>query len=138
MGGDCWAQRGPYREDLEAAFREMQARELERRGIPGTIEELWHDEDWIEEIMTGGTASVLDQAEFAGPGGPDGAACLRPLSDAEVRAWAPGGRPTAAEWEAALDSDALDYPMRSAARCTVLYDERGEPAEIGYWGVTAD
>jgi len=62
---------------------------------------------------------------------------MRPLTDEEVRAWAPHGRPTYEEWDAALDSEQLDFPGRARGNCTVLYRD-GRPAQIAYWGVTAD
>ncbi|MFE6337387.1 hypothetical protein ACFVP3_20965 [Streptomyces sp. NPDC057806] len=62
---------------------------------------------------------------------------MRPLTDHEVRAWAPNGRPTQAEWVDALASERLDYPGRGRGNCTVLHSD-GQPVEIAYWGVTAD
>ncbi|MFD9567069.1 hypothetical protein [Streptomyces sp. NPDC059994] len=63
---------------------------------------------------------------------------MRPLTDREVRAWAsPTGQPTHAQWADALDSETLHFPARGCGNCTVLYDD-GQPAQIGYWGVTAD
>ncbi|MFE9809924.1 hypothetical protein [Streptomyces sp. NPDC005548] len=61
---------------------------------------------------------------------------MRPLTDEEIRAFAPDGRPTVEGWEAALDDEGL-FPDRAQGRCTVLYTD-GEPTHIGYWGVTAD
>ncbi|WP_055525446.1 hypothetical protein [Streptomyces graminilatus] len=62
---------------------------------------------------------------------------MRPLTDGEVRAWAPDARPTCADWDDALDSGRLTFPDRALGNCTVLY-RNGLPAQIGYWGTTAD
>ncbi|MFF9474665.1 hypothetical protein ACF1E9_18845 [Streptomyces roseolus] len=140
MGGDCWWQTGPYEADLAVAFRRAQEDELDKddRGFPGrTIDELWRSEDWAEYIFTGGTATVLDQVRTVDATEPETGPYMRPLTGEEVRAWCPHGKPTAAEWTAALGADLDLYPSRGLGRCTVLY-EGGEPTRIGYWGVTAD
>ncbi|MFF7812268.1 hypothetical protein ACFZCF_10135 [Streptomyces sp. NPDC007945] len=140
MGGDCWWQTGPYEADLAVAFRRAQEDELaeDDRGFPGrTIDELWRSGDWAEYIFTGGTATVLDQVRTADATEPETGPYMRPLTEEEVRAWCPHGKPTAAEWTAALGADLDLYPSRGLGRCTVLY-EGGEPTRIGYWGVTAD
>ncbi|MGW7405063.1 hypothetical protein ACWGI9_15245 [Streptomyces sp. NPDC054833] len=140
MGGDCWLNTGPYQRDLAAAFRQAQDAELARddHGFPGrTIEELWRDPAWHEYIFTGGTYSVLDFPLLIDPEDPEDGPFMRPLTDAEIRAWSPDGRPTHADWLDALNSDRLDFPSRAQGRCTVLYAD-GQPAQIGYWGVTAD
>ncbi|MFI8322667.1 hypothetical protein [Streptomyces sp. NPDC085529] len=143
MGGNSWWRTGPYEDDLAVAFRRAQEAELARddRGFPGrTVEELWRSEDWAEYVFTGGTATVLDQIRTVAATEPEEGPYMRPLTEEEVRAWCPHGRPTRAEWEAALRADAyLDdlFPTRGLGRCTVLYED-GAPAEIGYWGVTAD
>ncbi|MFE9597724.1 hypothetical protein [Streptomyces hokutonensis] len=59
------------------------------------------------------------------------------LCEDEVRDWAPEGRPTRERWIAALRSGAATFPGRGTGRCTILYRD-DEPAEIGYWGCTAD
>lgn len=141
MGGNAWENTGPYQVDLAAAFREAQERELARddQGFPGrTIDELWEDPDWQEYIFTGGTCSVLDFFAFtAGDGLQNEGGSMRLLSDAEVRAWAPGGRPTYAEWQDALRSGDLFDLDRGCGNCAVLYRD-GQPAEVAYWGITAD
>ncbi|MER6275678.1 hypothetical protein [Streptomyces sp. 900105245] len=140
MGGNCWTDTGPYQEDLAAAFRRAQAEELAADdhgfGAGRTAEELWRDPDWQEYILTGGTGSVLDFPLMTDAADPDDGPFLRPLTEAEIRAFAPGGRPTLAEWDAALDDGRLDFPDRARGRCTVLYTD-GEPTGIGYWGCTA-
>ncbi|MEW2511944.1 hypothetical protein [Streptomyces sp. NPDC046870] len=131
---------GRYQPDLAAAFRHEQEAEPARddHGFPGrTVEELWRDEEWMEYVYTGGTASVLDQSVMVAATGTGGGPYMRPLTDAEVRAWAPDGRPTHAVWRAALDADRLPFPDRACGNCTVLYDGNG-PAGIAYRGVTAD
>ncbi|MEV5610398.1 hypothetical protein [Streptomyces sp. NPDC052225] len=141
MGGNAWATTGAYQADLAAAFRAEQERELaaDDHGFAGrTIEELWDDPEWHEYIFTGGTATVLDLVCLVEATDRDPGPVMRPLTDAEIRAWCPGGRPTHAEWEAALDTDVLDYPARGCGNCTVLHDEEGRPTRIAYWGVTAD
>jgi hypothetical protein len=113
-GGNEWTSTGPYQRDLESAFRQAQEQELAKNdhGFPGRdIVDLWEDDGWREYILTGGTSSVLD--------------------------WAPEGRPTRERWTAALRSGAASFPGRGTGRCTILYRD-GEPAEIGYWGCTAD
>lgn len=140
MGGNGWYQTGPYQEDLAAAFRQAQEQELAKdcHGFEDrTIDELWGDEDWQEYIMTGGTGTVLDQVHLVDPTYSQGGPFMRPLTEGEVRAWSPSGRPTEAEWLGAMESDRLEFPERACGNCTVLYDE-GHPAQIGYWGVTAD
>ena len=140
MGGNGWYQKGPYQADLEAAFRQAQAEELARddQGFPGqAIDELWQDPEWQEFILTGGTGTVLDQAFLVEPTQTEQGPLMRPLTDAEVRAWCPGGRPTEAEWLDAMDAEEFDFPERGGGNCTVLYDG-GRPVRIGYWGVTAD
>ncbi|GGW30676.1 hypothetical protein GCM10010503_02850 [Streptomyces lucensis JCM 4490] len=141
MGGNGWTQTGPYQRDLEAAFRRAQEAELAQddHGFgPGrTVEELWLDPAWHEYIFTGGTGSVLDFPAMTDPSDTDDGPFMRPLSEAEIRAFAPDGRPTYADWDEALDSERLDFPDRAQGRCTVLYTD-GEPTHIGYWGVTAD
>ncbi|CAM5583941.1 hypothetical protein BOQ63_002415 (plasmid) [Streptomyces viridifaciens] len=139
MGGSGWAETGPYQEDLGAAFRQAQARELAKddHGFPGqSISELWRDEDWQEYILTGGTGTVLDFYALIDAEGGDDVAMMRPLTGGEVRSWAPNGRPTREQWEAALPQ-LLNPVGRGIGRCTVLYQD-GEPAEIAYWGCTAD
>ncbi|MFE0458870.1 hypothetical protein ACFW1A_06360 [Kitasatospora sp. NPDC058965] len=139
MGGDGWATTDSYQQDLALAFRQAQERELARddRGFPGmSIAELWRDESWQEFILTGGTATVLDFYALIDAGAADDTAMLRPLTEAEVRTWAPEGRPTREQWDAALDHLLSDVG-RGSGHCTVLYLD-GEPAEIAYWGCTAD
>lgn len=140
MGGNAWYQTGPYQEDLMAAFRQAQEQELsnDSHGFEGrTIDELWEGEDWQEYILTGGTGTVLDQITVVDAGHSEWGPFMRPLTEAEVRAWCPSGRPTEAEWLDALKSDRLDYPERACGNCNVLYHD-GKPTKIGYWGVTAD
>lgn len=140
MGGNAWTDTGPYQPDLAAAFRQAQEDELARdnHGFEGrTIEELWHDPEWHEYIFTGGTGTVLDFPFMIEAAATDRGPFMRPLTDAEVRRWAPHGRPTYEEWDAALDSEHLDFPDRGQGNCTVLYHD-GRPTQIAYWGVTAD
>lgn len=140
MGGDAWTQTGPYQPDLPAAFRAAQERELalDDHGFAGrTIAELWADTEWHEYIYTGGTGTVLDFPLMIEPTCTDDGPFMRPLTDGEVRAWAPDGMPTYEQWDAALDSDQLEFPARAHGLCTVLY-HGGRPTKIGYWGVTAD
>ena len=140
MGGDGWSQTGPYQQDLAAAFRQAQGQELARdsHGFDGlTMDELWQDEEWREYIMTGGTGTVLDQIRVVDATHIEWGPFMRPLTDAEVRAWCSNRRPTEAEWLDALKAGRLDYPERAGGNCTVLYHER-QPVQIGYWGVTAD
>lgn len=81
---------------------------------------------------------MLDYFEFvSGQGRQNEAGRMRLLTDAEIAAWAPSGRPTYAEWIDALDSDELWDLDRACGNCVVLYRD-GRPAEIGYWGITAD
>jgi len=95
VGGDGWAKTGPYQKDLAAAFRQAQEQELAKGihdGQGRTIDQLWEDPDWREYIFTGGTASTLDFFEFSvGEGQQNEGGRMRLLTDAEVRAWAPGG-----------------------------------------------
>lgn len=142
MGGDGWSQTGPYQQVLAAAFRQAQEQEQElardRHGFDGlTVDGLWEDEEWREYIMTGGTGTVLDQIRVVDAAHSEWGPFMRPLTEVEVRAWCPGGRPTEAEWLDALKAERLEYPERACGNCTVLYHE-GQPAQIGYWGVTAD
>jgi len=140
MGGNEWTATGPYQKDLESAFRQAQEQQLAENdhGFPGRdIVELWEDDDWREYILTGGTSSVLDFYDLVDAASGDDFAMMRPLTEGEVRDWAPEGRPTREQWVAALRTWALDFPGRGAGRCTILYRD-GEPAEIGYWGCTAD
>ncbi|NUK03376.1 hypothetical protein [Streptomyces lunaelactis] len=140
MGGDAWWQTGPYQHDLAAAFRQAQEQELakDNHGFEGrTIEELWQDADWKEYILTGGTATVLDLVHIVDSAYTEWGPFMRPLTVGEVRAWAPSGRPTHAEWVDALEAERQPYPGRACGNCTVLYRD-GRPAEMGYWGVTAD
>ena len=141
MGGNCWTDTGPYQEDLAAAFRRAQAEELAKDdhgfGEGRTVEELWEDPAWHEYIFTGGTATVLDFPLMIDAEDPDPGPFMRPLTEAEIRAFAPDGRPTYADWDEALDCERLDFPDRAQGRCTVLYTD-GEPTQIAYWGVTAD
>ncbi|MFI2733828.1 hypothetical protein [Streptomyces sp. NPDC018711] len=140
MGGDCWWQTGPYDSDPAVAFRRAQEAELAKddHGFPGrTVAELWDSEDWAEFIFTGGTATVLDQIHTVDATEPERGPYMRPVTEEELRAWCPHGKPTSAEWETALRADHELFPRRGLGRCTVLYAD-GEPSEIGYWGVTAD
>jgi hypothetical protein len=141
MGGDGWSATGPYQQDLAAAFRQEQDRELAENdhGFAGrTIDELWRDPAWNEYIFTGGTGSVLDFFEFtAGEGVQNEGGRMRLLTDGEARDFAPGGKPTRAEWEDGLRNGWLSHLERAEGNCVVLYRD-GQPAEIGYWGVTAD
>ncbi|MFJ6382596.1 hypothetical protein ACIQI7_21645 [Kitasatospora sp. NPDC092039] len=138
MGGNEWTMTGPYQEDLAAAFRQAQDLELVRddRGFPGRgIVELWQDATWQEYIGTGGTGTVLDFYELAVTED-DAPFVMRPLSQHEVLAWAPDGRPTREQWDAAKRR-LLEPVGRGKGRCTVLYRD-GRPSEVGYWGCTAD
>jgi hypothetical protein len=140
MGGDAWRHTGPYQPDLAAAFRQAQEEELvkDNHGFEGrSVEELWRDPTWHEYIFTGGTGTVLDFPLMIEATDTDSGPFIRPLTDREVRAWAPNCRPTYEEWDDALDSYRLDFPGRTQGNCTVLYRD-GQPAQIGYWGVTAD
>ncbi|MFJ9446940.1 hypothetical protein ACIRRH_34555 [Kitasatospora sp. NPDC101235] len=139
MGGNGWASTGPYQENLGAAFRQAQEQELAKddHGFPGrSIVELWKDEAWQEYILTGGTCTVLDFFALIDAEAGDDIALMRPLTEDEIRSWAPDGRPTREQWDAALGR--LLHPVgRGSGRCTVLY-RGGEAAEIAYWGCTAD
>jgi hypothetical protein len=139
MGGDGWSRTGPYQQDLAAAFRQAQERELAGNDefAGQTIEQLWQDEEWVEYILTGGTGTVLDQVRLVDPTRRDDGPFMRPLTDEEIRAWCPGARPTHDQWLAALASGALPFPGRAAGNCVVLYRD-GEPELVGYWGTTAD
>ncbi|MBF9070392.1 hypothetical protein [Streptacidiphilus fuscans] len=142
MGGSTWWATGPYQEDLAAAFQQAQERELRSRDLPDsadlTVAELWQDEDWREYVFTGGTASVLDFYAFTtDPDARDGVGVMRLLTDQQARGSFSGGRPDFAAWNDALLADNLPFPPRACGNCTVLYRD-GQPAEIGYWGVTAD
>ncbi|MEU6812459.1 hypothetical protein ABZ920_26480 [Streptomyces sp. NPDC046831] len=140
MGGNAWRDTRPYQRDLEAAFRQAQEEELARdnHGFEGrSLEELWRDPDWQEYILTGGTGTVLDFPCMIEGTDTDNGPFMRLLTDDEVRAWAPHGRPTYAEWDAALHSERLGFPGRAEGNCTVLYRD-GRPVQIAYWGVTAD
>ncbi|MER7540739.1 hypothetical protein ABTX77_39140 [Streptomyces sp. NPDC097704] len=140
MGGKGWTETGPYQEDLAAAFRQAQGQELTKddHGFPGRgIVELWEeDERWREYILTGGTCTVLDFYELIDADEGDQYAMMRPLTEDEIRSWAPDGRPTRDQWDAATDR-LLTSIGRGIGQCTVLYRD-GEPAEIAYWGCTAD
>ncbi|MFH9355226.1 hypothetical protein [Kitasatospora sp. NPDC017646] len=62
MGGSGWAETGPYQEDLGAAFRQAQARELAKddHGFPGqSISELWRDE--TKALKTGDRSADRDE-----------------------------------------------------------------------------
>ncbi|MFG3130871.1 hypothetical protein [Streptomyces tendae] len=140
MGGNEWTATGPYQRDPAAAFRQAQGQELAKddHGFPGrSIVDLWEDDDWREYILTGGTCSVLDFYALIAPETGDRFAMVRPLTDDEVRSWAPEGRPTRAQWDAALRTQTLSFPGRGSGRCTILYRD-GEPAEVAYWGCSAD
>ncbi|MFD9213789.1 hypothetical protein ACFVY9_11890 [Streptomyces sp. NPDC059544] len=140
MGGDQWCHTGPYRDDLAVAFRQAQEDELakDNRGFEGqSIEALWEDRNWLEFILTGGTGTVLDQAHVVDPTHSEWGPFMRPLADDEIRAWCPSGRPTHVEWIEAVKSRRLPFPGRAGGNCTVLYED-GRPAQIGYWGTTAD
>ncbi|MFF2080803.1 hypothetical protein ACFVXG_39305 [Kitasatospora sp. NPDC058162] len=139
MGGNEWAATGPYQQDLEAAFRQAQAQELaaDDHGFPGqSITELWRDEAWQEYILTGGTCTVLDFYALIDAEADDDIAVMRPLTENEIRSWAPDGRPTHERWEASM-RQLLDPVGRGVGRCTVLY-RHDEPVEIAYWGCSAD
>lgn len=140
MGGNEWTGIGPYEKDLAVAFRQAQEQELAKddQGFTGqSIVDLWEDDDWREYILTGGTGTVLDFYALIDAAAGDEFAMMRPLTEDEVRSWIPEGRPTHEQWDAALRTDDLSFPGRGTGRCTVLYRD-GEPAEIGYWGCTAD
>src|SRR6201999_3152872 len=110
MGGSQWISKGPYQKDLESAFRQAQERELAKddHGFPGRdIVDLWEDDDWREYILTGGTSSVLDFYDLVDAGSGDDFAMMRPLTEDEVRGWAPEGRPTRERWVTALRTWAL-------------------------------
>ncbi|MFF2213812.1 hypothetical protein [Streptomyces antibioticus] len=110
----------------------------DNHGFEGrSVEELGQDTEWHEYDFTGGTGTVLDFPLMIEAGDNDDGPFIRPLTDDEVRAWAPHGWPTYDEWDAALDSERLDFPGRAQGNCTVLYRD-GRPMQIGYWGVTAD
>ncbi|MCD0482538.1 hypothetical protein LO771_09015 [Streptacidiphilus sp. ASG 303] len=136
MSGDRWYRSGPWAEDLSAAFRRAQEEGLadvgggfEGRDIDG----LWADGAWCEYMATRGTGSAASLHLLIDPEAEEEWATLRPLTGEEVRAWAPGGRPTRAEWLEARENGRIGYPAHGRGRCTVLYAD-GEPVEVMYWG----
>ncbi|MFE0452146.1 hypothetical protein ACFW2D_12765 [Streptomyces sp. NPDC058914] len=73
----------------------------DNHGFEGrSVEELWRDPKWQEFIFTGGTGTVLDFPLMIEAADTDDGPFMRPLTDGEVRAWAPHGRPTYEEWDA--------------------------------------
>jgi hypothetical protein len=145
VGSSEWTATGPYQEDLGAAFRQAQELELELElelaeddhGFPGRgIVDLWEDEGWQEYILTGGTCTVLDFYALIEAAAGDQLAMMRPLTEEEIRSWAPDGRPTREQWNTSIRR-LLNPVGRGIGQCTVLYQD-GEPAEIAYWGCTAD
>ncbi|MER7764062.1 hypothetical protein [Streptomyces sp. NPDC097619] len=141
MGGETWTQTGPY-PDPAAAFRQAQETSLAaldpRFGFADRpLEDLWRDPAWHEFIFTGGTATVLDFPHTIDATDHDDGPYMRPLTEAETRAWSPTGRPTEQDWEAALDSGRLNHPARAQGNCVTLY-YNGHPTKTAYWGTTAD
>ncbi|SEL18555.1 hypothetical protein [Streptacidiphilus jiangxiensis] len=142
MGGDTWWATGPYQEDPAVAFRQAQERALRDQDLGAwegkSLAELWQDEEWQEYVFTEGTGSVLDFFDFsADPARPDEVGMMRLLTDQQLRACFPDGRPGFAAWNDALLGNDLPFPPRACGRCIVLYRD-GRPAEMGYWGRTAD
>ncbi|MCD2464409.1 hypothetical protein MBT42_12675 [Streptomyces sp. MBT42] len=67
----------------------------DNHGFEGrSIEELWRDPAWHEYIFTGGTATVLDFPSMIDATDRSDGPFMRPLTDEEIRAWSPDGRPT--------------------------------------------
>lgn len=92
MGGNAWSHTGPYQQDLTVAFQQAQEETLARdnHGFVGrSVEELWRDPAWQEYIFTGGTCTVLDFPLMIDATDTDDGPFMRPLTDGEVRAWAP-------------------------------------------------
>ncbi|GGP93976.1 hypothetical protein GCM10010278_85010 [Streptomyces melanogenes] len=78
------------------------------------MDQLWEDEGWQEYIFTGGTSTVLDLVNVVEPTDAGTGPFVRPLTDGEVRAWAPDGQPTHAQWAKALESPPLSWLHRAA------------------------
>jgi hypothetical protein len=104
-----------------------------------SVDELFHDEDWLEFVGAGGTGTALDLCQLIGEDQPDAFATLRPMGPGEFRSRLRiARRPTYADFVDGYAMDKLPNPRsRGSARCAVLYQDE-KPSQIVYWGLTAD
>ena len=141
MGASVWDYRTPYTPDLAEALGALRQQvfaandyywsgddEAER---PGSIDELWEDEDVQEE----GTHSILDINTVIGESDRDDYGTLRLLTSAETAAVFGTPEPTAAD-VAGLESPYDDRP-RWSGHAAILYAD-GKPAEYLIWGHSGD
>lgn len=153
MGASGWEYFVPYQEDLgraldglrEDVFRsgdwlwtsrwddDLDAEaEVPRPVSLAALDELWEEDEHLEEE---GTHSILDIREgVLAPGEDAYLFTVQPISGAEAREVAGTAVLTRAHVKA-LDRLA---EHRWIGRCAVLHDDRGEPAEIYFWGFSGD
>lgn len=147
MGASGWDYYVPYQPDLNAALRALQtkvfaegdywwargelgksASEYDNR--PATFEELVSDE-WVRES---GTHSILDMGHVLAEGEKPDYCTVEPVTPAEALESA-GTQILTREHVKAIDGLVKG---RWFGRCAVLHDERGQPAEIYFWGYSGD
>jgi len=143
VGTSGWYHHVPYRADLQGALDDLRRavfaegdyywpyeRHGEAKPRPSTMEELFADE-WIQECWT---HSVLDVDRVVGPDDASEVGTVRPISGQEALYYTGKERLSRADTED-ID-DIVQMTVRFGARCAVLHDERGEPVEIYFSGMS--
>jgi hypothetical protein len=149
VGASGWSYYVPYQADLNAALVQLRdatfasgeyywpnefyrrlGAELEDKPRPTRLADLYAD-DMVQED---GTHSILDMFKVIGPGEEPDYGTVEPLSDREALEHAGTCQLTRHH----VDKIESLASRRWFGRCAVLHDERGEPAEIYFWGFSGD
>ncbi len=143
MGASGWDYVVDYRDDVRAAFAELQKtvlaegdyyRGFDNENTYGSMDDLQAAKD-DEEFWEEGTHSILDMVEVVDSGAEDDVARVRVLREDEVRALFGTDRPTAADFERFQAGEW--YVERWQGHVTTLYQD-GQPASLAFWGVSGD
>ena len=155
MGASGWEYVVPYQEDLGAALDALRRRVFASGEYlkpsfsgdvfdlpePGSVDDLFEQEQYWEFMGTSGTHSIIDvasviPADFAG----EEFGTVRPLSDGEYVELFGVAQPGRADYAALASSERLDEYVtggRWTGRAAVLFAD-GAPAEIAFWGYSGD
>lgn len=155
MGASGWEYVVSYQEDLGAALDALR-RQVFASGEyvkpsfygdvfdlpePGSVDDLFEQEQYWEFMGTSGTHSIIDVPEIVPvdfTGGEFGT--IRPLSEAESVELFGAARPSHADYARVAGSERLDEYVtgdRWTGRAAVLWADDA-PAEIVFWGYSGD
>jgi hypothetical protein len=151
MGASGWDYYVPFEPDLNSALRALKEQVLAngeyhwpleadllpaefREPRPRTLTELDALLEGNEILQSDGTHSILDMERVIAPGEDAEEGTIEPVSAADARELTGRERLTRADVEAIWDL----ADERWFGRCAVLHDDRGEPAEILFWGFSGD